>query len=128
MVDRPSGSADRGAVTVVACVGAVILLLVTGLVVQVGAAVLARQRAETGADLAALAGAAQLLRGAGFACATAARVARQNRVDLRSCAADGPDLLVEVTAEVAGGDVFGGSATGRARAGPVETVGPVQSG
>jgi secretion/DNA translocation related TadE-like protein len=100
-----------------------VLLLVTGVAVHLGAAVLARQRAETGADLAALAGAAQLLRGAEFACAAAGRVAQANRVEVRSCSADGLDLLVEVTAEVAGGGALGGSATGRARAGPMEAVG-----
>ncbi len=110
---------DRGAATVFACVGVVVLLLVTGLAAHVGSAVLARQRAETGADLAALAGAAQLLRGTGFACATAAAVARANSVDVTGCRADGLDLLVEVTAEVAGGRGFGGTAVGRARAGPV---------
>jgi secretion/DNA translocation related TadE-like protein len=120
-----SETGDRGSVTIYACVGVMVLLLVTGLTVQLGAAVLARQRAETGADLAALAGAAQLLRGAEFACATAGRVAQANGVGMASCSADGPDLLVEVTAEVAGGGVLGGSATGRARAGPVEAAGVV---
>jgi secretion/DNA translocation related TadE-like protein len=111
---------DRGAATVVACVGAVVLLVVTGLAVRVGAAVLARQRAETGADLAALAGAAQMLRGAEVACAAAGVVARANDVVVSGCRADGQDLLVEVTAEVAGS--LGGSAVGRARAGPVTSI------
>lgn len=110
---------DRGAATVVACAGAMILLIVTGLAVHVGTAILARQRAETGADLAALAGAAQLLRGAEFACATAGQVARSNGVEVTGCRSDGLDLLVEVTADVGGGS-FGGSAVGRARAGPVD--------
>ena len=47
---------DRGVATVYACIGIVVLLAVTGLAVHLGAAALARQRAETGADLAALAG------------------------------------------------------------------------
>lgn len=93
-----------------------VLLAVTGLAVQTGAAVLARQRAEAAADLAALAGAAQLLRGAQVACAAADQVARANGVDVTGCRADGLDLLVEVVAEVGG--AFGGSAAGRARAGP----------
>ena len=61
-------------------------------------------------------------RGVEFACATAGRVAQANRVDLRSCSADGLDLLVEVDAEVAGGAVFAGSVIGRARAGPVDAA------
>lgn len=117
VVDR-----DRGTATVLACVGAVVLLLVTGLAVHLGAAVLARQRAETGADLAALAGAAQLLRGIEVACATAIRVAQANVVAVTGCRADGLDLLIEVSAQVGGG-AFGGTATGRARAGPVESIG-----
>lgn len=113
---------DRGSVTVFACVGVMVLLLVTALVVHLGAAALARQRAENGADLAALAGAGQLLQGAQVACAAADRVAEANGVGVTGCVADGADLLVEVTAEVAGGGFVGGSATGRARAGPVDAV------
>lgn len=90
--------------------------MVTGLAVQAGAVMLARQRAETGADLAALAGAAQLLRGAEVACAAADQVARANSVAMTGCRADGLDLLVEVVAAVGG--AFGGAAVGRARAGP----------
>ena len=113
---------DRGGVTVVACVGVMVLLLVTGLVVYLGTAALARQRAENGADLAALAGAARLLRGVQVACAAADRVAAANGVSVTGCAADGLDLLVEVTAEVAGGGLVGAAATGRARAGPVDVL------
>lgn len=120
---RPGGEPDRdrGAATVVACVGAVVLLVVTGLAVHVGAAVLARQRAEAGADLAALAGAAQLLRGAGFACAAADEVARANGVVVTGCRTDGLDLLVEVAVDVGG--ALGGAAVGRARAGPIAAIG-----
>lgn len=127
-VADPGGRRDRGAVTVVACVGAVVVLLVTGLAVHLGAAVLARQRAETGADLAALAGAAQLLRGAESACATADLVAMANDVAMTGCRTDGLDLLVEVTAQVAGGGAFGGTAVGRARAGPVGPIGAAAGG
>lgn len=105
----------------VACVGAAALLVVTGLVVHLGVAVLARQRAETAADLAALAGAAQILRGAEIACAAAQTVARANGAELIGCRADGLDLLVELNVEV-GSAVFGGTAAGRARAGPVAPI------
>jgi secretion/DNA translocation related TadE-like protein len=99
----------------------VVLLVVTGLAVAAGAAMLARQRAESGADLAALAGAAQLLRGVEIACAAADQVARANGVGVTGCRTDGLDLLVEVSAEVGG--AFGGSAAGRARAGPDGPIG-----
>lgn len=113
---------DRGAATVLTCVMTVVLLVMTGLAVHMGAAVLARQRAETGADLAALAGAAQLLRGAEVACAAAGVVARANGAAMTGCRTDGLDLLVEVRVDLASG-AFGGSAQGRARAGPVARFG-----
>lgn len=112
---------DRGSVTVLACVGVLVVLVVAGLAVHVGAAVLARQRAETAADLAALAGAAQLLRGVEIACETSGVVARANEAELTGCRADGLDLLVEVAVEVGG--TLGGRAAGRARAGPVGGAG-----
>jgi hypothetical protein len=61
-----------------------------------------------------------MLRGAEVACAAAGVVARANDVVVSGCRADGQDLLVEVTAEVAGS--LGGSAVGRARAGPVTSI------
>lgn len=105
----------------VACVGVMVLLVVTGVAVHVGAAVLARERAETAADLAALAGAAQLLRGTEVACAAAGVVARSNGAEVTGCRVDGLDLLVEVNVEVevAVGGGVGGPVAGRARAGPV---------
>lgn len=116
---RPAGApaGDRGSATVLACVGVLVLLVVTAVAVHVGAAVLARQRAETAADLAALAGAAQVLRGAETACAAAAVVASANQAELTGCRTDGLDLLVEVTVDAGG--PLGGAAAGRARAGPV---------
>lgn len=101
----------------VACVGVMVLLVVTGVAMHVGAAVLARERAETAADLAALAGAAQLLWGTEVACAAAGVVARLNGAEVTGCRVDGLDLLVEVNVHV-GGSV-GGPVAGRARAGPV---------
>lgn len=124
---RPGGGtpggpeADEGAATVLACVGVMVLLLVTGVAVHVGAAMLARQRAETAADLAALAGAGQVVRGAETACAVAGIVARANAAELTGCRTDGLDLLVEVAVDVGG--PLGGAAAGRARAGPVAPIG-----
>ena len=114
---------DRGAATVVACLGAVGLRGAPGGAGHRGAGVRPRHRAETGADLAALAGAAQLLRGVEVACAAADQVARANGVAVTGCRTDGLDLLVEVVAEVGG--AFGGPAAGRARAGP---DGPIRTG
>lgn len=108
---------DQGVATVYACLGCVLLLIVTGLAAHLGAASLARQRAESAADLAALAGAARVLRGRDAACTTASEVASANGVALRSCSVAGMDVLVIVSAEIRAGPLSG-SATARARAGP----------
>jgi len=115
---RPIGSRDRGVATVYACLGIVLLFALTGLAVHLGAATIARQRAETGADLSALAGAAKVLQGPDAACAAVVRVAAANGVEVQSCTVSGADVLVMVVAR-AGAGPFSGSATGRARAGPV---------
>jgi len=112
---------DRGVATVYACLGIVVLLAITGLGVRLGAATLARQRAETGADLAALAGAAKVLQGPDVVCANVVRVAVANGVEVQTCSVVGTEVLVTVIAR-AGAGPFGGIATGRARAGPVEVV------
>ncbi len=104
-----------------ACLGIVVLLAITGLAVHLGAAALARQRAETGADLAALAGAAKVLQGPDVVCANVVRVAVANRVEVQSCSVVGTDVLVTVTAR-AGTGPFAGTGTGRARAGPVDVI------
>lgn len=112
---------DEGVATVYACLGIVVLFAVTGLTVHLGAATLARQRAETGADLAALAGAAKVLQGPDVACGAVVRVAVANDVDVQTCTVSGTDVLVMVSAR-AGAGPFSGSATGRARAGPVREI------
>jgi len=112
---------DRGVATVYTCLGIVVLLAITGLALHLGAATLARQRAETGADLAALAGAAKVLLGADVVCASVVRVAVANGVDVQTCSVVGAEVLVTVTA-LAGTGPFAGTASGRARAGPVEVI------
>ena len=109
---------DSGVSTVFACLAVGLFLAVTVLGLRLGGAMLARQQAESAADLGALAGAADILQGAGVACATAREVVEANRASITSCAADGLDLLVEVQVPV---PAWGGNAAGRARAGPVTT-------
>ena len=118
---RQNVSRDQGVATVYACLGIVVLFALTGLAVHLGAAAIARQRAETGADLSALAGAAKVLQGPDAACAAVEQVAVVNGVDVQSCTVTGTDVLVMVLAH-AGAGPFSGSATGRARAGPVQEV------
>jgi len=119
--DQGDGRRDQGVATVYACLGIVVLFALTGLAVHLGAATLARQRAETGADLSALAGAAKVLHGPDVACAAVVQVAVANGADVQSCTVSGTDVLVMVVAR-AGAGPFSGSASGRARAGPVNEL------
>jgi secretion/DNA translocation related TadE-like protein len=83
-------------VLVVAVVG--VLLSAALAVLAVGAALVTRQRAEASADLAALAGARALLRGAD-PCGAAGRVARAGPARLVGCRPAGAAVL-EVVVEV----------------------------
>jgi secretion/DNA translocation related TadE-like protein len=115
------GRDDRGVATVFVCVGAVLVMAVTALAIHLGAAVLARQRAETAADLAALAGAARVLRGPDLVCAGVVRVASANDARVDSCVVQGTDVLVSVVARVQAGPISG-TVSARARAGPVQRI------
>ena len=101
--------------TVFVCLAAGLLLMLAGTGIHLGAAMVARHRAESAADLGALAGAAAVLTGS--ACPRAGDLVRQNGADLLSCVQEGLDVRVQVRVEVpfAG---LGASAEGRARAGP----------
>ncbi|MDG3009369.1 flp pilus-assembly TadE/G-like family protein [Rhodococcus sp. D2-41] len=119
---HPSGGAgrdvapDAGVATVFAAFGLLVLLLVGGAGVQIGAAVVARHRVQAAADLAALAGAA-----AGVApegedpCTAAGSVAQRNHGAMTDCRLDGIDVVVRVEAPV----TVLGTAVAQARAGPV---------
>ena len=113
MIDR-----DEGVSTVFGALMIGLLIVVTGVCLRLGGATLARQQAETAADLGALAGAADALRGSDVACSAAARVVAANHGRLTSCLLDGLDVLVQAEVPV---PAFGGAASGRARAGPVST-------
>lgn len=95
-----------------------LLIVVTGVCLRLGGAMLARQQAETAADLGALAGAAAVLQGADAACQRARAVVEANHGRATSCVLDGPDLLVQVEVPV---QVLGGSVSAGARAGPLTT-------
>lgn len=108
---------EHGSATplVVALVGVLLLVGVAAAFVVATAA--AHRRAQAAADLAALAGAMSLQRGAD-ACAAAADVARRNGADEVTCRVSGQDVLV--TARLAGPRFAGHGwrLVGRARAGP----------
>jgi secretion/DNA translocation related TadE-like protein len=111
---------ERGSATVVAAAMVVVLLSVTGGCACLGAAVVARHRAQSAADLAALAAAARVPAGAESACAQAGAVARAMRADPAGCAVD--DLDVVVTVEVGLAVGRWGTARAAARAGPADTA------
>lgn len=88
---------EAGAATVW-CIGLTGLLLSAMLVATtVSALLIGHRRAAAGADLAALAGAEALQRGAS-GCAEAHRLTTENEVRLMSCRADG--TVIEVVAAV----------------------------
>jgi secretion/DNA translocation related TadE-like protein len=96
------------------------LLSITGGGVYLGAAVVARHRAQAAADLAALAAAARVAAGPETACAQATAVAREMRGRTTDCAVDDLDVLVTIEVRVAVGGWS--SARAAARAGPAATT------
>lgn len=112
------GATERGAATVMAAAAVGVLVLLLGLGLQLGAATLARHRAETAADLAALAAAREAVRGEDLACARAGEVATANGAVLRSCRWSGWTVAVGTTAATRGVPSVIGDAEGRALAGP----------
>ncbi len=95
------------------------LLVVTGVILWLGGAVAARQRAAAAADLAALAAAGQAVLGSDRACAAAERVVQRMRVRIANCEFAGWDALVEVETTLPGALGANPTVRARARAGPV---------
>lgn len=108
---------DRGSASllVVALTGIVLLLGLAGAFLTATGA--AHRRAQSAADLAALAGATAGQRG-GDACAVAGQVADHNGAQSAACHVEGHDVVVEVL--LAGPEFLGHSweLVGQARAGP----------
>jgi secretion/DNA translocation related TadE-like protein len=109
---------DRGVATVWAAGAIAVLVGVAVFGLYLGEAMVARHHAESAADLAALAGAGQVLLGEFSACTQTRRVTEGMRVRLVSCQLRGTDVLVEVSAHPPGWLAAFGSATAQARAGP----------
>lgn len=116
----PAERRDRGSASLL--VLAVVLMATLGAwaVITVGSAAVARHRAESAADLAALAGADVLLgRAAGEPCRAADRVARRARAALVGCLVGPATVTVEVEVRPAGPVARVGPARARSRAGPI---------
>lgn len=110
---------DGGVATVLVLALSGVLALVAGLVVSLAAVAVARQRAASVADLAALAAAARVVDGPRAACARAERLALDSGATLLDCRLVGS--VAEVEAQVRPVGPLGrlGAASARARAGPV---------
>lgn len=110
-------TSDRGSAAVYVLAAAALVIAAGVAEAEVGAAVVARHRAATAADLGALAAASIALRG-GPACAVAERVAKANAARLSGCALVGVDAVVTTTVRPAGIAAAWGVAQVTARAGP----------
>jgi secretion/DNA translocation related TadE-like protein len=96
-----------------------VLLAVTLTVTQLGAAVVARHRAQAIADLGALAAAARLAEGQVAACAAAGAVISAMQANAGGCSVQGLDVVIAVEVPVSIGRWGTGQALASARAGPV---------
>ncbi|WP_286199005.1 Rv3654c family TadE-like protein [Mycolicibacterium sp. ELW1] len=104
--------------TVLAAVLIATVAAITVAGVQVGSAVVARHRAQAGADMAALAAAMWLPQGPETACRQAAAVSRAMGTALSGCDVDELDIVIHV--DVATGRLLGSRAHAAARAGPID--------
>ena len=111
---------DRGSATIW-LLGLVFLIgQATAVGIVSGSAILARHRAETAADLAALAAAVQVSRGESDACAVARMITEANTAQLSRCVVAGGDVEVAVTRPLTLGRLGSWMVTARARAGPAD--------
>jgi len=111
---------DRGFATVWAACAVAVLAFLGAFLFWLGAATAVRHRAESAADLAALAAAGEVSSGSEAACARARWVTDGMNVALSGCRVHQGDAFVEVQAALPGMLSRFGGAGARARAGPVD--------
>ncbi|ADG99039.1 conserved hypothetical protein [Segniliparus rotundus DSM 44985] len=109
---------EQGATTLLSACAIAALMMFVLLLSWLCAAVSARHRAQSEADLAALAGAYRALDGEEAACAAARALAAQSSGRLASCRLADLDVLVVVEVDVAAAGFSFGPARAGARAGP----------
>jgi len=111
---------DRGSVTIwaAALVGLVCLGSSAGSLY--GSAIACRHRAESAADLAALAAALHVPDGPVNACAVGARIAARNGGSSGGCEVVGEEVEIVVSKRLSLGTLGGFTTVVRARAGPVQ--------
>jgi len=106
---------DRGSASLWLLGVALAVLLLAGTVAMAGGLLVARHRAQSAADLGALAGAVRAVQGPGVACPAAERIVRANGGQLVACEVDGLDVVITVRVN---GPAGWGSVDASARAGP----------
>ncbi|MDY6808843.1 hypothetical protein GIY30_20525 [Gordonia sp. HNM0687] len=113
---------DRGFATLLGAFAIATIAAVAVAMLYVGGAVVARHRAQSAADLAALAAAQQHVLAAPEPCRAAEEIAQEQRVGARieRCAADGIDVVLTVAVPVRLGPFGVRDALASARAGPVD--------
>ncbi len=114
---------ERGSTSLIgaAMIAALAAMTVGG--AHVGAAVIARHRAQAAADLAALAGAGSVPAGTDTACAQASALARAMGATTVACALHGLDIVVSVEVPTTLSLPRMGPARAIARAGPADSGG-----
>jgi secretion/DNA translocation related TadE-like protein len=122
-VSRRLASNDAGGATVWVLAAGLLTVLVALGSAAAGAGVVARHRAQSAADLAALAAAARAAEGEEAACGRADEIATVNGAHLVACRLEGFDVTVTAEVTPAGVAAFAGSARASARAGPAEHSG-----
>jgi secretion/DNA translocation related TadE-like protein len=110
---------DRGVATVWTAAFVAILIGAAAFVYWAAVATATRHRAESAADLAALAAAGHAVAGPLAACERARQIAVRMSATLLTCRWDRGDALVEVRSPLPGELASWGAAEARARAGPV---------
>ncbi|MCA0144738.1 Rv3654c family TadE-like protein [Blastococcus sp. LR1] len=113
-------SGERGSATVWVLILSAVLVTVAAAAVLSSLGVVARHRAATAADLAALAGASRAVVGDPDPCAAAAETAAANGAELTGCELEAGSIVsVEVRVALPLGRLGTHDARARARAGPV---------
>lgn len=117
MRPQHTGAGDGGSASVLVLALAVVLVLVGAVLVGVGGAVVARHRAQSAADLGALAAAQRALDGQTGACAAARGVVEAVGARMDACLLQGGDAVVVAVVDLRGRLATFGPARGSARAG-----------
>jgi len=115
-------SDERGSASLIAASMCAALVAVTVGGAHLGAAVIARHRAQAAADLAALGAAGSLAAGVADACGRATEVARAMGTVAVGCAVEDLDVVVTVEAPLDVSVFRMGPARAAARAGPADPM------